>query len=342
MQEINSVRETGDESINEQGSVVAKLPKEQLKSLFYLFAGKPDSQIKVYHKPLFIELSDIVELNDCITRKLKTNNIDAQITSLTVGYEGSDIQEFGTWLEFIENHWQTPECIEEVVIKWDFLVNIHGYETPQRHTLLVRISGDMKPGKFMQMMVSGNYDDFDQIDVMTAPSFCRVDFINAQISKELINEVTDWVNARKQPALITDFYFWFKRRRQTIAMSVHHSFILMYAILWVTSFIWVNTNKYPMVDMPIKIMAIWLFFGLYGFTPIGKIGHYLASKVYSALDEINGKKVVFNITSGDKRKNSESIDINKQHGKTFIKQTLWSLFLNVVAGLIATYLYLNS
>ncbi|MDK9758672.1 hypothetical protein KIV40_25615 [Vibrio sp. D173a] len=338
----NTVIEMNNSSVDGQESVVAKLPKEQLKSLFYLFAGKPDSQIKVYHKPLFIELDDIKELNACITRKLQTNHIHAQITSLTIGYKGSDIQEFGTWQEFAEHHWQTPECIEEVVIKWDFMVDIHGYEAAQRHTLLVRISGDMKPGKFMQMMVSGNYDDFDQIDVMTAPSFCRVDFINAQISKELINEVTDWVNSRKQTALITDFYYWFKKKRQTIATLVHHSFIFMYSLLWVSGFLWADSNLYPDASMPTKYIAIWLFFGLYGFTPISKIGHYLASKVYSALDEINGKKVVFNVTSGDKKANAEAMDLNKDHGKLFLRQTAWSLFLNVLAGIIATYLYVNS
>ncbi|UJX28258.1 hypothetical protein [Vibrio parahaemolyticus] len=338
----NTLIEMDDDSAHDQGSVVAKLPKQQLKSLFYLFAGKPDSRIKVYHKPLFIELDDVQELNACITRKLQTNHIHAQITSLTIGYEGSDIQEFGTWLEFVDHHWQTPERIEEIVIKWDFMVDINGYETPQRHTLLVRISGDMKPGKFMQMMVSGNYDEFDQIDVMTAPSFCRVDFINAQISKELINEVTDWVNSRKQPALITDFYYWFKKRRQSIATCCHHSFIFMYSLLWTASFLWFDSYKYPEIGMPATSIAIWMFFGLYGFTPVGKIGHHLASKVYSALDEINGKKVVFNITSGDKKSNAEAIDLNKQHGKLFLRQTAWTLFLNVVAGLIATYLYVNS
>lgn len=234
-----------------------------------------------------------------------------------------------------------PECVEEIVIKWDFMVDIHGYDSPQRHTLLVRVSSDMKPGKFMQMMASGNSDDFDQIDVMTAPAFCRVDFINAQMSKELINEVTDWIKVRKQPALITDFYYWFKKRRQSLAELTQHSVTLMYAILWVSSFLWVNTNHFSN-NMDIEITAIWLFLGLYGFTPISKISHFFASKVYGALDNINGKKVVFDFTSGDKKKNAEAIDANKKHGQLFIRQTVWSLLLNVVAGLAATYLYLHS
>lgn len=337
----NPIIEMDDESVEKQGGVVAKLPKEQLKSLFYLFAGKPDSRIKVFHKPLFLQVDDIFELNDCITRKLKTHNINAQITSLNIGYDGSDIQEFGTWAEFEEHHWQSPESVEEVVIKWDFMVDIQGYDSPQRHTLLVRVSSDMKPGKFMQMMASGNSDDFDQVDVMTAPAFCRVDFINAQMSKELINEVTDWISARKQPALITDFYYWFKKRRQTLAELTQHSVTLMYALLWASSFLWVNTNQYA-GSMETKITAIWLFLGLYGFTPIAKISHVLASKVYGALDNINGKKVVFDFTSGDKKRNAEAIDLNKKHGKLFIRQTVWSLLLNVVAGVTATYLYLYS
>ncbi|MBY8222011.1 hypothetical protein KW523_04520 [Vibrio fluvialis] len=342
MTQGNTLIQMDEESVREQGGVIAKLPKEQLKSLFYLFAGKPDSRIKVFHKPLFIDVSDIEELNSCITRKLQTHNIYSQITSVTIGFEGADIQEFGTWMEFTSNHWQVPETIEEIVVKWDFMVDINGFEAPQRHTLLVRISSDMKPGKFMQMMVSGNYDDFDQIDVMTSPAFCRVDFINAQISKELINEVSDWVDGRKQPALISNSYYWFKKKRQKIAEITHHSFIFMYALLWFTAFLWSNSNIYPDSGMPNFNIAVWLFFGLYGFTPIGKIGHSLGSKVYGALDDINGKKVVFNITSGDKKHNSESIDSNIKHGRRFLLKTAFALVINVISGIISTYLYINS
>ncbi|MBL0578292.1 hypothetical protein JD491_11810 [Aeromonas caviae] len=341
MSDRNTVIEMDEDSVNSHGGVVAKLPKEQLKSLFYLFAGKPDSRVKVYHKPLFLEVSDIIELNDCITRKLQTHNINAQITSLNIGYKDSDIQEFGSWAEFQGHHWQTSDCVEEVVIKWDFMVDIKGFNVPQRHTLLVRVSSDMKPGKFMKMMASGNSDDFDQIDMLTAPAFCRVDFINAQISKELINEVTDWVKGRKEPALITDLYYWFKKRRQALAEFTHHSMVFMYALLWVSSFLWVNTNYYN-GEMSLKLIAVWLFLGLYAFTPIGKVAHSLASRVYMAIDRVSGRKVVFQFTSGDKKLNAESMNENKRLGKSFLIQTSISLALNVIAGIAASYLYMHS
>jgi hypothetical protein len=42
------------------------------------------------------------------------------------------------------------------------------------------------------MLGAGNADELDKIDEISAPAFCRVDFINAQISRELINLVEDW------------------------------------------------------------------------------------------------------------------------------------------------------
>ncbi|WP_429103076.1 hypothetical protein, partial [Aeromonas veronii] len=44
MNKNNAVIEMGDDAVRNQGAIVAKLPREHLKSLFYLFAGKPDSR----------------------------------------------------------------------------------------------------------------------------------------------------------------------------------------------------------------------------------------------------------------------------------------------------------
>jgi hypothetical protein len=321
--------------------VVAKLPRDQLKSLFYLLNGKPDSRIKVFSRPIYLNKEDISELNDCVTRKLKTHRVDSQITTMSVGYKGSEIQEFGTWHEFEQHPWNEPECIEEIVIKWDFLVRLDQYELPQRHTLLVRISSDMKPGKFLQLIASGNSDDFEKIDVLTSPAFCRVDFINAQISKELINVVSDWYEGRKQPALIPDFYYWFKRKRQRIAEALHHSIPFMFSLLWMSFFYWMDSNIYN-GDVDLRISAIWIFFGLYALNPMHKVGHMLASKVFGKLEKLEGSKVVFEFTSGDKKKIAEITDTNRQRGRKFLKASAWALFLNILAGLIAAYLFVNS
>lgn len=318
-----------------------QLSKKDLKSIFYLFATKPDSRIKVFEKAVFLEYSDITDLNDCVERKLALHNIDAAITSIVIGYKGSDSCEFGTWLEFSEHHWKEPECVEEIVVKWDFIVNIKNQKIPQRHTLLFRVSDDMKPAKLMQLMASGNSDEFDEIDIMSAPAFCRVDFINSQLSRELINVVSEWYSSIKEPALISNSYYWLKKNRHKMAVIIHYFFSLSFSVLWIMILLWMNTNKYE-GNISHIILTIWTFIGLYLLTPIGKIGHVFASRLYLKLKKLEGSRVVFQFTSGDTKKNAEIIEENRKRGKSFIKESFWSLSLNIIAGLVSTYLYLNS
>lgn len=329
-----------DDAEKQVGDLVSRIPKEHLKALFYLYAGKPDSRIKVFTDPVALAPSDIIELNSSITRKLNGHSIHAQVTSVTVGYNGADIQEFGSWAEFLSHSWQEPNCVEEVVVKWDFMLTVQQYEAPQRHTLLVRISSDMKPGKFFQLLASGNADEFEKLDVMTAPAFCRVDFINAQISKELINEVSDWYAGRARPLLIPSFYYWFKKQRNRIAMVIHYSFPMMLTFVWLGLYFWSFSGEGG--SSLILHSFAWLFGGIFLLQPFGKIGHSIASKTFAQLGEIAGNRVVFSFTSGDRRRNSEIMQRNQRQGRRFLVGTGWALFMNVVAGVIASYLYTNS
>lgn len=330
-----------NETEKQSGNVIAKLPKEQMKSLFYLFAGKPDSQIKVFQDPIHITPSDIVELNQNITEKLATHHIDTQVTTVQVGYKNAHIQEFGTWIEFESYRWNDSEAVEEVVIKWDFMVDIKQYQIPQRHTLLVRISSDIKPSKFLQLLSSGNSEDFEQMEMLTSPAFCRVDFINAQISKELINQVSDWYKTRKSPKLIPNIYYWLKKKRQRIAEIIHHSFSLIFALLWISLFLWLITNKYN-GHISIEIASIWIFLGLYLMTPIHKIGHILASQLYEKLENIEGNKVVFEFTSGDKKKIADMQNNNSEEGKKFFIETVKTLVIEIILLGIGAFFFKNS
>ena len=318
--------------------MVAAIPKDQLRSMFYLFAGKPDSRIKVFETPVYLKPSDITELNDCVVRKLKIHSIDASVTSLTIGYVGADISEFGTWAEFESHHWQEPEKIEELVIKWDFLVNIEQYTVPQRHTLLFRVSTDMKPGKLLQLLSSGNSDEFDQVDMFTAPAFCRVDFINAQLSKELINVVSDWYLGRPSPELIPSAYFWFKRRRQTVAELLDHWFVLSWALLF-SSFLLYAASHWYQNNVPIHIAVVACFFGCFSLRPISRLARSVAGKVFDALKKLEGSRVVFEFTSGDKKRIGELKLENAKQGRSFIGAAAWNIFLNLVASGLYAYLF---
>src|SRR5688572_16467377 len=106
------------------GEIVARLPKESLKALFYLFAGKPDSVVKVFNKPVLIAPDDLAELNGRVQEKLQQHHIEAVIPSVSVRYDKNVIKEFGTWAEFESHRWTGPEVTEELAIRWDFMVKL--------------------------------------------------------------------------------------------------------------------------------------------------------------------------------------------------------------------------
>lgn len=318
--------------------ILTAMPKDQLRSLFYLFAAKPDSRIKVFEEPIHLELADITELNDCVSRKLKIHNIEASITSVTVAYADADVNEFGTWVEFSQHHWQQPETVEEIVVKWDFLAKIENYAVPQRHTLLYRVSNETKPGKVLQMLFSGNADDFENLDVIGAPSFCRVDFINAQLSKELINVVTDWHKGRKSPKLIPDIIYTLKKRKQLIAEAADYLTSFSLTIL-LASFIYSVSVKYFNSQLPVHIALSTIFIGLFALRVIGKIANSLAKKLYKSLGEVEGSKVVFEFTSGDRKQISDQKQKNKNQGIKFAWNAFWNIALNLAASGLWAYLF---
>lgn len=320
------------------GTVTASMPRDQLRSMFYLFAGKPDSRIKVFDSPLHLRPADIIELNASIVRKLRTHNIDAITTTVKVGYVGSEMNEFGTFAEFENHHWHEPETIEEIVVKWDFLVNIRDYAAPQRHTLLFRVSTDIKPGKFLQLLSSGNADEFDSEEMFSAPAFCRVDFINAQISKELINEVHDWQRGRPSPRLIPSTYYWFKKRRQYVAELFDNWFVLSWSLLIAGAMYFAAVKNYPS-GTPTHVAAIAVFLAVYSLGPGRLLARFSAGRVFNALRDLEGNRVLFEFTSGDKKRIAELTQTNSKQGQRFAVSAAWNIVLNIVASGIYAWLF---
>lgn len=313
--------------------IVAAMPKDALRSLFYLFTGKPDSRIKVFSEAICLSRDDIVELNDCITRKLAIHSIDAVVTTVKISYEGSQMSEFGTWAEFTTHHWQEPDCIEEVVVKWDFLVTVENFQAPQRHTLMLRVSRDIKPAKLIQMMAAGNSDEFDHADMVASPAFCRVDFINAQISKELINEVSDWHKGRRSPRLIAEHWYWFKKRRQGIAEIFDQWFVLS-CVLLVAAFLFWASGAFYGGRPSITVAAVAIFLSVYSLRPISRLSNRFASRIFKSLADLEGSRVAFEFTSGDKRRLDKLEKDNSKQGRKFMWASLWNLALNIIAAII--------
>ena len=136
------IRPKDQKEISTIGKAISTLPKESLKSLLYLAAGRQDSNYRLFGKPIFIDISDILELNERIQEKL-SHYETIGIVSVDIMYEKNKAEQFGTWAEFETHNWKTSNEINSLMVRWDFMYKLPDYVIPQRHTLTVKLQSKM-------------------------------------------------------------------------------------------------------------------------------------------------------------------------------------------------------
>lgn len=323
----------------EIGKFLASLPKESLKSLLYLMSGKPDSNIKLFNRPIIIDQNDISELNDTIQQKLTQHQTPVSQVTVDISYNKNKFATYGNWQEFINTKWNIPNTIESMSIKWDFFVLWPTYAVPQRHTLSVKIASKMKPLQILQAVLSKDPDEIDDFEI-SAPVMCRVDFIDHLMSEELINIVEKWVEARKQPGFINPSKTFLKMHKDKIARIIHYSTPVLSAIALV-SFLFNFTDKLGVSSaVTVSIMRyfmLWLLFSSMTISTLTIFGKYIAAKAYNSIDNY-GHFSTFHITNGDKNRKSEIDKKNSKQMSIFTFNCIVSLILNIIAGVITYYM----
>lgn len=191
------------------------------------------------------------------------------------------------------------------------------------------------------MLAAGKSDEFDDIDMYTAPAFCRVDFINAQISKELVNVVDDWYKGRRSPVLIPELYYWFKKRRRTVAEIFEHWLLLSW-VLTLTVFAFRAANEFYQLSVPVYVAGVGVFLAVYSLRPVGRISNIAAGKIFNSLKDLEGSRVVFEFTSGDRKRIADLRQENRKQGKKFVLSAGWNLALNILASIMYGYLFATS
>jgi len=316
--------------------VISSMPKESLKSLLYLVAGKQDSNFKLFTKLVVITYNDIIELNDLIQEKLAQHNTPASFVSVSVVFKDSKAIEFGTWQEFLDFNWKIPNIIENIIIKWDFMIKLPNFAIPQIHTLTVKFLAKMNPIHILQAIFSKDPDEIDEIEFKTAPIICRVDFINHLLSDELINIVEKWVASRRKPYFINPTTRWLKIHSQRIKRFTTYSFPFFISILFLSilGYIANQFDQNTIINVKIfKYFFYWAFFSGVSIPLSFLLGKYIGNLIYKSIDNY-GRYRMFEITNGDKNE----LEKFKSKDKGLIRKFVFSSFLSIILNLIAAYL----
>lgn len=314
------------------------------KSMYYQMNAKPDSMSKAFSDSVIIGIDDIIELNNRVKEKISLNyQDDGYIASVTVNLKGKKVLSFSCWEEFQQHSWTETSCVNSISLQWNFNIRVPGYEKPQNHNLVVKITNGLKPEELLNLIISGNIEDFDEVELNTFPIVARIDFIQALFGEELINIVGEWAKGlRNNKEYKNPIILLMRKYRKRIAQYFEYIVFIMTFILGlsignaiINSFEieYITQIRIGQLTLIINIflilaLALWL---------LRRVYFSIARNIYEKLEEYS-KVYVFDITKGDRKIQEKIVNKDKNSGRIILANFIFSLIFNVGCGMIASIL----
>lgn len=309
------------------------------KSVLYRFVAKPDSMTKIFGKAARVECEDIIALKERICEKIETQFGNEHLIIYVDVNMSRGKNLCMSWEEFCNCRWDSSEHIKNLVIKFDFLLNLPDYEISQRHTLVVRLSAGLNEQELMNLILNGKIEDLNELDLNMASIVARVDFVNQTIGDELLNIVANWVDNMEEVSFGRNpFILFFRRFRRNVAYFFNYIFVCicsLFGIYTVRDKI-ISLGNVLSKDSTVLCADIFMLITIFliSLIVIYKISQYFANKIFVLLQNYTGK-FMFEFTTGDKKLNKKFYEqFNKNQKRLFLNFVL-SILLNVGSSLIA-------
>ena len=310
--------------VPKQSEAITSRYLDDLKTLFYLYNAKPDTDIRFLKGGKIVDLADIRSLEEQVADKLGNHDTVGQTVSISFILSNKKLKEFSTWAEFDRAKWDTiNEKIEALSISWNILIKLPNYKSPQTHSMKLRIGNSILPKDIFQLMLTS--DNVSEVLEAGSPGVCKVDFINTILANELLLIVDEWYKGLKQapePDLIQKF---FKKDGKTASQTLRFFFPLL--LLWVTCN---YTNYlYPLLGMDQSLSIATLQTSLLFLLTTFMLGTFIGTKFEESIDRKIDKFEEypnFMITKGDKNSSVEFEQNNKKLINQIGSRIFWIVF----------------
>ena len=323
-----------------QKALQSKTPVDDLMSenniqnanaLLALLHGKSDSICRLFEKEISVNKDALSSLNNDMIQKLSLHNVTAITTSIDVTFSNKRVVTFKSWDEFEKyNFMSINSATKSIFIQWDFLALIQNYEIPQRHTVSVRISSTPNPSDFFKVLLSGGFDEDDDLDIRSCTMICKVSFVNNTLAEELVNVAENWNDlcecAYSKKGKIRPFLF---SHRNGCAHIFEICFMAWSAFLIAIILKLLIKNNALVISNEVLLYA---FICIIPTTFLVKyIAHACGQKIYTSFGDLMDTHV-FSISLGDS-KEQQKIQRDSAFGKEFgmfIINAIFSIVLSIV------------
>ena len=315
--------------------------QKEIKSLFHMLNARPDGVMKVFPRDVIITYQDIFDLKLRIDDKLNQYSVLTKTEKMAVHYDNNTFKEYSDWVVFRDEMEVSSNTIDSINIIWDIMLNMEGYQIPQRHTISLRFCSGLKPAQIIQIMLLGDLEGIDSIDKDIFPVTCKVDCINNLIGEEILNIVSDWNKGLEFALNHSNFFTRLKKHSEKISKLIKYSsrilslllicfYICFYISQFYSSKIY-NIDTIFIKDLILRIPIIYCFYII-----CKGIGDYVTELFNSSFYKY-GETHNFSITKGDRNKQDKLKNNNKSLKKSIIC-CFSSIIINLIVGVIASIL----
>ncbi len=328
MSDFQSVETSGLVPTQEEVAI----PLDNVKSIFYLLKGKPDTELRLLPDGKVLDLADITNINQQVQAKLSNHNVTAEVTSINFILSRKKIKEFSAWEEFERETWDNVnEKIESLTISWDILLQLPQYQIPQRHSMKLRIGEAIPPKDLFQLLFTS--DNIIELMEAGAAGVCKVDFINNIIAIELLNIVKNWHEGLKNSPESSLLQKILKRHGKSLSEIIRYSFpILLVITMWLYSpyfFPILQIKDELSIDSLQKLFIFW--------SAIFMTGLFLGKRIEKSIDrEIDKIEEYprFSITRGDHNSIDEFEKNNNKLKNKIASKFFWTIFSFIITYIL--------
>lgn len=313
------------------------------RAMFYRQLAKSDSVTRVFNKTAVIDIEDIYDLNDRITRKLSHIQNAGYIIQANIKFADGKTKTFPDWKSFSDHTWHESESINNMIITWEFNALFPGLNQPERHTLMVKLSNGLRPEEVLNLVFTGKLEDIQEMDNNLFPIVARVDFVDRDLGDELLNIVGEWSKSlRESTVQKSKFMLFLKRNKASLCstLSMVTNLVVMFASVWATGNI-IKTLEFEVISDITKQQLISIIYTLFSCSFVWIFGKKIIGGITDTLYnrlKMYGDNALFNITKGDKNKQNrlKAKEVNSRWA--IVGNLLLTIAINIVCGLFVNFI----
>ena len=171
---------------------ISQLPRSALQAIYHTVTGKTENLFKFFSKNLILRLPDLINLNDMMNQLMEHYDLIARPTvTVVIKQDNNQSLQYSSFERFLNFRESSTSLTSEVIIKYEFIIQIHGTETHQRCIINIDVDSGLP---VLHNSRENEFDD-DFFELMFVGDSrvltVSIDFVDFLVAKNFMNGIEE-------------------------------------------------------------------------------------------------------------------------------------------------------